>query len=431
MTEIVETAEYIAASKKNGKESADNLIAEVMESDRYKRYQNPQTRLSILKSALSRSVAVASTDGDAEPFEESVFIFGGTDSYKTKRPVDYFALRKNGSFVKVSCFRDHIPAPCKCTVKGQFSSKWGSVTPSEGGITNIEPKTVEDCQRVLVKRALTVKDMQELDNLVAYGIYAFRGEIQWVNATKVFTTEGSVAGENTLICEDEHKPPRKHVTLALVLNAQESGYSITLNLARQRVGTPVVAIEDFVPMVQDAMEISQDSKEQQSELKNLLYGREVVGIGTVGKIKEGSSNDILYINCTCGFLAEVLPDLPDPAVEKLIDAKEVEPACIEMNKKEREEKAKTKTSTAPKAEEPTPETSPVEEEVDSGASPSEMEVYVNALVEFGKTTNNDPKWLPSAKARKTANIPDEIDDTIVKLITKKAGEKFAALKGDA
>lgn len=431
MTEIVETAEYITASKKNGKESADNLIAEVMESDRYKRYQNPQTRLSILKSALSRSVAVASTDGDAEPFEESVFIFGGTDSYKTKRPVDYFALRKNGAFVKVSCFREHIPAPCKCTVKGQFSSKWGSVTPSEGGITNIEPKTIEDCQRVLVKRALTVKDMQELDNLVAYGIYAFRGEIQWVNATKVFTTEGSVAGENTLICEDEHKPPRKHVTLALVLNAQESGYSITLNLARQRVGTPVVAIEDFVPMVQDAMEISQDSKEQQSELKNLLYGREVVGIGTVGKIKEGSSNDILYINCTCGFLAEVLPDLPDPAVEKLIDAKEVEPACIEMNKTEREEKAKTKTSTAPKAEEPTPETSPVEEEVDSGASPNEMDVYVNALVEFGKTTNNDPKWLPSAKARKTANIPDEIDDTIVKLITRKAGEKFAALKGDA
>ena len=428
---IEETAEYIAASKKNGKESADNLIAEVMESDRYKRYQNPQTRLSILKSALSRSIAVASATEDAEPFEGSVFIFGGTDSYGTKRPVDYFALRKNGAFVKVSCFRDHIPAPCKCTVKGQFSAKWGSVTPSEGGITNIEPKTIEDCQRVLVKRALTVKDMQELDNLVAYGIYAFRGEIQWVNATKVFTAEGSVAGENALICEDEHKPPRKHVTLAMVLNAQESGYSITLNLARQRVGAPVVAIEDFVPMVQDAMEISQDSKEQQSELKNLLYGREVVGIGTVGKIKEGSSNDILYINCTCGFLAEVLPDLPDPAVENLVDAKEVEPACIEMNKKEREEKAKTKTSTAPKVEEPTHETSPAEEEVDSGSSPNEMDVYVNALVEFGKTTNNDPKWLPSAKARNTANIPEEIDDAIVKLITKKAGEKFAALKGDA
>jgi len=426
---IEETAEYIAASKKNGKESADNLIAEVMESDRYKRYQNPQTRLSILKSALSRSIAVASATEDAEPFEESVFIFGGTDSYGTKRPVDYFALRKNGAFVKVSCFREHIPAPCKCTVKGQFSSKWGSVTPSEGGITNIEPKTIEDCQRVLVKRALTVKDMTELDNLVAYGIYAFRGEIQWVNATKVFTTEGTVAGENTLICEDEHKPPRKHVTLAMVLNAQESGYSITLNLARQRVGAPVVAIEDFVPMVQDAMEISQDSKEQQAELKNLLYGREIIGIGTVGKIKEGS-NEILYINCTCGFLAEVLPNLPDPGVENLVDAKEVEPACIEMNKKEREEKAKA-TTPRKSASEPTPTPVSAEEEVDAGTSPSEMDVYVNALVEFGKTTNNDPKWIPSAKARKTANIPDEIDDTIVKLITKKAGEKFAALKGDA
>ena len=84
---IDETAEYQNAVKKNGKESADNLIAEVMESDRYKRYQNPQTRLSILKSALSRSIAVASADSDAEPFDESVFVFGGTDSYGTKRPV--------------------------------------------------------------------------------------------------------------------------------------------------------------------------------------------------------------------------------------------------------------------------------------------------------------------------------------------------------
>jgi len=322
------------------------------------------------------------------------------------------------------------------------------------GISEITPKTLADCQKTLQRYAIsteTTNDMLKLDNLVMYGVYAFRGKIQWINQTKLFTAEKTVAGNNPLLCPDGHKPTQIKPTLAMVLDGNKSNYSVTLSIGRQRFGDPVISIPDLTDIIQDVVnEIPNDAEKQVRELKTLLFGRELIGIGAVGKMNPPGANGILYINCSVGFVMQVIDDIPDNSRETLVDEKEVEPACIEINKKEREEKRidavakkekkpatpvkveKEETNEEPEEEE---EEKPQEKEEKKQAekisikpgetkkiTKSDITKYVDGLVKHALVNNQEPIFIPFDKCRKVLEIPDTIDNEMIGIIKGRANE---------
>ncbi len=73
----------------------EQILAEAKESERYKKFTSPQTRISILKSALQRSLSSTAGQADGDPFDEVVMVFGGNDIWGSKAPIRFVALRSS------------------------------------------------------------------------------------------------------------------------------------------------------------------------------------------------------------------------------------------------------------------------------------------------------------------------------------------------
>jgi len=393
--DIKNTKEY-AECVKAGRD-AEKIIADAMQSERYQKYKSEATRLSILKAALIKTVT---SELDGDPFDETVMIFGGADQYGSKRPVNFLALKKDKTFVKITAWDSGlVEAPCKCRIQGVYDAKWNSVTPLENGISEVVPADMETCQKALMKVAISVKDIDKLESLVKYNVYAFTGAIQWVNPTPVFA-DGRKTGENALLADNENVPPRKHVTAGISIDSRNSGFSITLHLDRQRVGSPVVEIEDFEALAIDAVEsFPGEPKRQCSVLRDGITGRDIIAIGSVNGIKEqtpkNGGDPICYINASCAFIMEANSSI--------------------------------KPAPAPKLADYTPEEYPdVIDPVDTSLSPEQK--IVADIVTFACVNNQDPTFIPTDKVRSIAKIGAEYDDNLIGEFKKAAGLAWNAKK---
>lgn len=387
--DIKNTEEYKTALK-NGRD-VEAIIAEAIKSERYQKYKSEATRLSILKSALCKT---ASAELDGDPFDEVVIVFGGADRWggNPKAPMHYLAMKKNKEFVRIKTWDTGLfsSMPCKARVVGTLTSdpKYGdAVVPVDDGVSAIEAVDKETLQKALMKVAITPQDHGKLEALVQYNVpYAFRGKIQWINPTSIWQ-DGENVGLNDVFCNDENTPPKKCVTCSISINANDSGVGLTLNLDRPRINHPIVDIEDFEALAEDAYtENPGDRKKQGNYLKEVLSGRDVIAVGTVSGKKE--KNNMLYVNVSTAFLMEVNPD--------------IKPA-----------------NDAPKIDEFHKEDGPdVIDPVDTSLSPEQK--IVAAIVDFGLINNQDPAYIPSDKARSIAEIGAEYDDNMVHEFKKAA-----------
>ena len=109
-------------------------------------------------------------------------------------------------------------------------------------------------------------------------------------------------------------------------------------------------------------------------------------------MKESKDGDKLYIHVATPFSMQVLSGVPDNSPrEKLVQDHEVEPE-VTANKK--------------------------------------TDKYIQAFVTFGLANNEDPQWIPFEKARKIAEIPDEIPDAIIHEIKMKASALYKEQKSE-
>jgi len=380
------TNEYKKAVE-SGKD-VNALISEAQQSPRYQKYKSPNTRLSILRAALAPK---AEPEGD--PFDEVLFVFAGGDGFGTKRPINFIAMRKDRSFVEVvSWDSEQFQVPCKCRVTGGIVTNQYGTKVNIASISDVEPKTLEDCQKALQKSALSIKHISELTDLGKFEIHAFRGSIRYVSAEAVFA-DGKKVGEHPVWCDTENNPPKKHFVGAFSLEGGESGFGINLHVERQRVGKPIIAIDDLFPLAEDAVSEKPDSpKDQASFVQEGVFGREVLALGRVSSVKESKDGDKLYIHVATPFIMQVLSGVPDNSPrEKLVQDHEVEPE-VTANKK--------------------------------------TDKYIHAFVTFGLANNEDPQWIPFEKARRIAEIPDEIPDAIIHEIKMKASALYKEQKSE-
>lgn len=376
---------------------ANQIVDETMKSEVYQKYTSEATRLSILKSALLKT---QQSEIDGDPFDEELVVFGGSDAYGTQRPINFVALRKDKTFIKITGWDSKLfDCPCKCRVQGTLvSNNYGlSVFPHEDGVSDVSKLSRDECQVILSKVAITVKHLNKLEDMQKYTPYAFRGNIHWVNPTPVFS-DGKKIGDNPIVCDNEAVPPKKHVTCGVSIDADGSGFSLTFHLDRQRVGAPIVWVEDFESLAIDSVGMFPDEvRKQGTFLKNGVSGRDIFVVATVGSKKEltpkSGGDPICYINATAVFMMESNPDI-----------KPSEPKSV--------------TDFNPNVTQETLEEPDVIDPADESISPEQQ--IVSKIVTFGKVNNQDPMYIPGDKLRKVVEIPETYGDAEVQEFKKAA-----------
>jgi hypothetical protein len=411
--EIIRSYPEYAKAEKAG-QNPEEIIAKAMESDRFKKFKSPQTRISILLAALNSAGVDISVEGDS--FDEMLILLGGGDSYGRKNPVNVVCMRGKPNledterFVTIGTWdvSDLPVMPCKARVRGTYLAKFNSVQlPKSGnGITDVTPVTLDTVQKALQKVALdptSSTDHGRMEKMERYKHYAFIGRLKYINGSPIFKTiettdekTGEIhkqvirIGENQLVALDEHNPPRNHVTCSLSVDCDDSGYSVAFQIPRQRHGRPGIHIEDFEALCYDAVEQTAEIEDTEKRVKQQctmvregIFGRRVIGVGSASSITDkidAKGNQMLYINLTCGYLQEVSREVEGlKGRETLVDQKDVEPECIATIKKELKEKREGK-----KKPEQAPEPEPEPSEVNG-----QEERIVNELVEYGLTMNLD------------------------------------------
>jgi hypothetical protein len=410
---IRKTPEYAAVTKKEL--DAEGIITSASETERYKKYKSPQTRLSILKAALNAAGVDVKRDGDA--FDETLFMFGGCDSWGTKRPINVAAMRNDGSFVSVTLWDgDALKFPCKARVIGSYDPKYNSIYPDrDNGFSDVTEVSLESCQKLLQKVALNTHDSRnwtKIDEMERYRTYAFSGRIQWVNGTPIFNSDNQRVGDHPLICTDGRQPPKNHVAVSLSLNDNKSGYSVALQLPRQRVGKPVIAIPDFEDIVFDAFNAHKENvKDQCKAVREMIYDREIIGVGQASSIKgkaDKDGNEILYVNLTCGFVMEMNADISALKTrETLVEEKKEE--------KQKEPEKKEDTKEYPKTE--------IKSSVES-----EEKRIIGALIQSANALGEDPANFPLDKVKSIVKPPNFISDDELEQFKKVASMKYQNAK---
>jgi len=368
------------------------LLKAASESDRYNKYKSPATRLSILMSAI----IPLREPPKGEDFDEELLVLAGSDRYGQKFPVKFIAMRKNKKFCFINEFdANKFPGPCKCRVVGKsVESAYGmDVTPIDGGISAIEPKTFEEVQKVIQKVQLTTNDWDKLENLRDGNkneIAVFRGRIKSVWPIAVFgakseqTGKASKVGELDALSPNERSPASLNPTMQIKLD-YNGGFEVAANLEQQHHGAPIYQIEDFEALCVDAMELPKE--EQMEFIRSGIVGRDVLLVMNVWGNKE--TGEKRYITGSCPFIMEAL-DMP------VNDAREQ----------------------LPTEDKPSP----------SPSKKSDLQ-YVDDIVTACLTLNQDPEWVPVAKARDIASIPAEVSDNMVGEMKKRAAQIWKDKKG--
>lgn len=377
--EKVRKSELYRAQKEKGLD-VEALMEKAMLNPRYVKAKAPATHEAMLRNAINPQ------EDEGKPFDEYLLILGGGDRYGKTFPCKFIALRQNNKFVFVNDFdANRYPVPCKCRIVGKFTDdKYGfNVNSTRGVVSEIEEKSFEDVQKILQKYQITHKDWDKLERLCENGseIRVFRGKIASLRLAGVFN-DGAKVGDLPVLSLNERTPPRLHPTMQIGLESS-GGLYVSANLDRQRNGSPVYNLADFEDTCVDAMEQFPEDKTAQLEyLKPAVIDREVIIVMNVWGNKPGK-NDKRYITGSCSFMMEAL-DIP------LKDARE---------------------------------TLQVEEEFQPSSSSEHVEnPYVEALVKSCEVLNQDPKFVPVAKAREIASIGADVSDNLVQEMCKRASQ---------
>lgn len=382
------------------------LITEDVE--RLMKYRTDKTAVSFARAKFIKFVNQQNM--------ESVIgvVVGGVDRYGSKAPITYPVIKKNGTMTKVCTWdAELIPIPSIIEVKGKYNGEYQNyLIDEEMGL--LDCKDAPDVLKLLTRVGMPVT--ADFSKVGKYDTVVVRGFIKSVFPSPIWENGQKVSSYNVLEF-NEAEPPRKTPCMDIRLESGSGNNVVTLQLTRQRRGMPVVAIDDFIEICKDAMELCEDNPVEQCKfVRDGIFGREVVAIGEVSsvteKVSESTMEPVLYINVRVAAIYEI-PFNPVPITNTKVE-KPSKPAP-----------SPTKSDDSDEEVEEVPE-----KVVDAKArtTSKKLDDMVSDIITVCRVSKKSPASLTIEKVRDALDVPDTTSDMLVKIAIDKAVEKWLAMQ---
>lgn len=341
-------------------------------------------------------------------------VVGGVDRYGSKAPITYPVIKKDGTMTKVCTWdTELIPIPSIIEVKGKYNGEYQNyLIDEEMGL--LDCKDAPDVLKLLTKVGMPVT--ADFSKVGKYDTVVIRGFIKSVFPSPIWENGQKVSSYNVLEF-NEAEPPRKTPCMDIRLESGSGNNVVTFQLTRQRRGMPVIAIDDFIEICKDAVELCEDDPVEQCKfVRDGIFGREVVAIGEVSsiteKVSESTMEPVLYINVRIAAIYEI-PFNPVPITNTKVE-KPSKPAP-----------SPTKSDDSDEEVEEAPE-KVVDEKAQ--ATSEKLDDMVSDIITVCRVSKKSPATLTIEKVRDALDVPDTTSDMIVKIAIDKAVKKWLAMQ---
>lgn len=382
------------------------LITEDVE--RLMKYRTDKTAVSFARAKFIRFVNQQNM--------ESVIgvVVGGVDRYGSKAPITYPVIKKDGTMTKVCTWdTELIPIPSIIEVKGKYNGEYQNyLIDEEMGL--LDCKDAPDVLKLLTKVSMPVTT--DFSNVGKYDTVVIRGFIKSVFPSPIWENGQKVSSYNVLEF-NEAEPPRKTPCMDIRLESGSGNNVVTFQLTRQRRGMPVIAIDDFIEICKDAVELCEDDPVEQCKfVRDGIFGREVVAIGEVSsiteKVSESTMEPVLYINVRIAAIYEI-PFDPVPITNTKVE-KPSKPAPSPTKSDDSDEEV---------------EEAPVKVvDAKAQATLEKLDNMVSDIITVCRVTKKSPVSLTVEQVRDALDIPDTTSNMLIKIAIEKASEKWLAMK---
>ena len=382
------------------------LITEDVE--RLMKYRTDKTAVSFARAKFIRFVNQQNM--------ESVIgvVVGGVDRYGSKAPITYPVIKKDGTMTKVCTWdTELIPIPSIIEVKGKYNGEYQNyLIDEEMGL--LDCKDAPDVLKLLTKVSMPVTT--DFSNVGKYDTVVIRGFIKSVFPSPIWENGQKVSSYNVLEF-NEAEPPRKTPCMDIRLESGSGNNVVTFQLTRQRRGMPVIAIDDFIEICKDAVELCEDDPVEQCKfVRDGIFGREVVAIGEVSsiteKVSESTMEPVLYINVRIAAIYEI-PFNPVPITNTKVE-KPSKPAPSPTKSDDSDEEV---------------EEAPVKVvDAKAQATLEKLDNMVSDIITVCRVTKKSPVSLTVEQVRDALDIPDTTSNMLIKIAIEKASEKWLAMK---
>ena len=382
------------------------LITEDVE--RLMKYRTDKTAVSFARAKFIRFVNQQNM--------ESVIgvVVGGVDRYGSKAPITYPVIKKDGTMTKVCTWdTELIPIPSIIEVKGKYNGEYQNyLIDEEMGL--LDCKDAPDVLKLLTKVSMPVTT--DFSNVGKYDTVVIRGFIKSVFPSPIWENGQKVSSYNVLEF-NEAEPPRKTPCMDIRLESGSGNNVVTFQLTRQRRGMPVIAIDDFIEICKDAVELCEDDPVEQCKfVRDGIFGREVVAIGEVSsiteKVSESTMEPVLYINVRIAAIYEI-PFDPVPITNTKVE-KPSKPAPSPTKSDDSDEEV---------------EEAPVKVvDAKAQATLEKLDNMVSDIITVCRVTKKSPVSLTIENVRDALDIPDTTSNMLIKIAIEKASEKWLAMK---
>ena len=382
------------------------LITEDVE--RLMKYRTDKTAVSFARAKFAKFVNQQNMD--------SVIgvVVGGVDRYGSKAPITYPVIKKDGSMTKVCTWdTELIPIPSIIEIKGKYNGEYQNyLIDEEMGL--IDCKDAPDVLKLLAKVGMPVT--ADFSKVGKYDTVAIRGFIKSVFPSPIWENGQKVSSHNALEF-NEAEPPRKTPCMDIRLESGSGNNVVTFQLTRQRRGMPVIAIDDFIEICKDAVELCEDDPVEQCKfVRDGIFGREVVAIGDVAsiteKVSESNMEPVLYVNVRIAAIYEI-PFNPVPITNTKVE-KPSKPAPSPTKSDDSDEEVEEVPAKVVDAK--------------AQATSEKLDDMVSDILTVCRVSKKSPASLTVEKVRDALDIPDTTSNMLVKIAIDKAVEKWLAMK---
>lgn len=287
---VLDSDEQVASQVQEANIDAEKIIARHKPNiDKY----GTSTGVAFAVSRLKEAILEANS--------ESVrgIMVGARDRFATNAPMrmpllsstgDHIELVNWGNQVKLGDSKVDVPFPCVANLKVLYDGEYR-------GVPNIRLISAEKFENLSVpdttlRLGKVAKSVGELDGGDELKVVVVRGRISFVRAATKWKDKEK-DGEWQLYLPNQHEPPVMHPIMQISLET-ENNNSVRTTFDRQRNAVPTVMVEDFMPLVQDAVKNSTEPGEQAKFFGECMRGRDVIVVGFMTKYTPAV--DINYID---------------------------------------------------------------------------------------------------------------------------------------
>lgn len=282
-------------------------------------------------------------------------LVGQRDRFGTNSPVrmpvlsskgDHTEVVNWGNTVKCGDNKVEIPFPCIANLKVLHDGDYK-------GIPNIRVVSMESYENISIQDTILrlgkiAKSVGEVDGGDELGVVVVRGKISYISPStrwKGKEKEGSWG----LWLPNQRDVPVDHPVMQISLET-ENNNSVRCIFERQRTAVPTVAVEDFIPICEDAAKKMSDPMEQARFFGEIFRGRDVIVVGFMTKFSPKPEINYIDIGAYAIFDATVGSTPESVELPAKVEKKAAKPKPTTVEDGDKEEKPAPKK--AAKVEKP-------------------------------------------------------------------------------